>query len=150
MDWQLRRAGAEDVPALAVMNQRLIADEGSRNPMALPALAARMAGFLASGWQAVLIAGGGEPIGYCLFQVRPDDYVPDRQTVYVRQYFIASEHRRAGLGRAAFERIAADFFPADTAEIGLEVLTANPGGERFWRSLGFAPYSLALKRERAG
>ena len=147
MDWGLRRATRDDVASLAELKRQLIADEGSRNPMTLSQLAARMADFLATGWEAVAVTVGGEVIGYCLFQSRKDEYFPARAVVYVRQYVLRRDYRGAGLGRAAFERIVAEFFPPDTAEVALEVLVANRRGEHFWRSLGFAAQSVALRRE---
>jgi GNAT superfamily N-acetyltransferase len=64
--------------------------------------------------------------------------------VYIRQFFIAASHRRRGLGRACFERLRSEQFPPG-ARIHFDVLTLNPDGQRFWQSLGFQPYSLAMR-----
>lgn len=50
-----RQAITEDVPLLARMNQQLIEDEASRNPMSLSELENRMSNWLESDWLAVVI-----------------------------------------------------------------------------------------------
>jgi GNAT superfamily N-acetyltransferase len=141
----LRLADPQDAPVLAQLNRQLIEDEQSRNPMSLAELEARMRRWLAGDWSALLILCDGQVAGYGLFQLRCDDYFPEQTVVYVRHYCIARGFRRQGLGRAAFERIVADWFPAG-ATLELDVLESNPTGRLFWDALGFRPYCTTLKR----
>lgn len=141
----LRVATASDIPLLAEMNRRLIEDEASRNRMTLAELEARMQGFLESGWRVVIIENDG-PVGYALFQFRPDEYDADGTEVYLRQFFIEREHRRQGIGRKAYQALVADWFPAD-ATIVLDVLAANPEARRFWESMGLKAYCTTLRSQ---
>lgn len=146
---ELRRATLADVQVLAAMNQHLIQDERSRNPMSLAELEARMHGWLSGDWSAILIAQAGEVVGYALYQERRDSLFPEQIVIYLRQFFIARSHRRGGIGRAVMTAILADWFPP-SARIELDVLEANPVGHTFWRSLGFAPYATTYQRPPAG
>ena len=60
---EYRFATTADAPVLAEMNRQLTREEGHRNPMPLPELVARMAGWLAGEYRAVLFADGGRPWG---------------------------------------------------------------------------------------
>jgi GNAT superfamily N-acetyltransferase len=145
----LRRANLTDVPVLARLNKQLVADEGSRNPMAMPQLEARMTGWLSGGtYTAVLIYWRGEVAGYCLYQQRQDTHFPEQVVLYVRQFCIERSLRRQGIGRTAFERLSAVCFP-DDATLELEVLAHNMAGRAFWASLGFAPVCLTVQRAPA-
>lgn len=163
MRFGLRPASRVDLPHLAQMNQRLIQDEGSRNPMNVAQLEARLHGWLDSGaWTVDVIEtedGRGTTeeeelrttphalriIGYAVYQQRADDYDPSQPVVYVRQFYIERERRGQGLGRRAFAQLAEERFPPG-ATLVLEVLATNPRGRRFWESLGFHEYCTTLKR----
>lgn len=142
---ELRRATLADAPLLATMNRQLIADERSRNPMSPAELEARMRGWLAADWTAVLIVRADMVVGYALYQERRDPYFPARRTVYLRQLFVGRDQRGRGVGRAAVATLLREWFPAD-ATVELDVLATNPGGRRFWRSVGFAPYATTYRR----
>lgn len=146
-----RQASTNDVALLASMNQHLIADEASRNPMSLAELDSRMKNWLDGDWQAIVVELDEEPVGYMLFEFRNDEYRPSDKTVYVRQFFIAREHRCRGIGRRAFDLVTRMCFP-DAASINLDVLATNPRARHFWASLGFRPYcaTLRLSPEPAG
>lgn len=143
---QCRAATADDVPMLARMNQQLIKDEVSRNPMSPAELENRMRNWLEADWQAVVIEQDGEAVGYLLFQFRGDEYRPADSTVYVRQFFINRAHRNRGIGRRAFQLLTETCFPNVTSVV-LDVLETNPRARRFWESLGFHPYCTAMKLE---
>jgi RimJ/RimL family protein N-acetyltransferase len=144
--WPLecRPATLLDVPLLAAMNQQLIQDEGSRNPMTLAELEERMREWLASNWQAVVVEIDSEAVGYLLFQFRSDEYLPSDTTVYVRQFFIGRNCRSRGIGRQAFNLIRERFFPR-VSSVVLDVLEVNSQARRFWMSLGFKPYCTTMK-----
>jgi ribosomal protein S18 acetylase RimI-like enzyme len=145
---ELRRATLDDAPLLATLNRQLIEDERSRNPMSDAELEARMRGWLAADWTAVLIVREEAVVGYALYQERHDPYFPARRTIYLRQLFVGRDQRGRGVGRAAIATLLREWFPAD-ATVELDVLETNPAGQRFWRSVGFAPYATTYQRPPA-
>ena len=146
MNLSLRPATPADLPRLAAMNKQLIEDEGSPNPMTIADLQERMAGWLMTGrYRVETIIADESIIGYTVYSIRKDTYFPDKFMVFVRQFFIAREHRRQGIGTQAFKLLADTRFPTDCT-ISLDVLAANPNGQRFWESLGFQPYAVNMKR----
>ncbi|MDQ2628197.1 MAG: GNAT family N-acetyltransferase [Actinomycetota bacterium] len=149
MKLTLRDATAADAPLLGAMNRQLADDERSRNPLPAAALAARMEKWLGEGWRGVLVESEAQQvIGYALFQISADYYDPSIPEVYVRQFFIARDFRRQGLGRKAFALVASTHFPAG-ANVLLDVLATNPAGQQFWHSLGFEPYSTSMRRPQS-
>ncbi len=142
----LRSATQPDLPLLAAMNRRLIEDEGSSNPMDEEALRVRMAGWMRRRvYHFDLFVASGNPVGYAAYQVRREQYDPQRTNVFLRHLYIEREHRRRGLGRTAFELLVQTRFPAE-ASIDLNVLDDNLAGQRFWVSVGFAPVYTAMRR----
>ena len=101
----------------------------------------RMRSWLEQGrYQAALAASDGETVAYVVW--RED---PDYDDVFVRQFFVVREHGGHGLGHQLFEEAAAEFWPGRL--LRLDVNDSNPGGGRFWESLGFAPFSRLMRRE---
>jgi GNAT superfamily N-acetyltransferase len=139
-------AEESDLPPLARMNKRLIQDEGSRNPMSIGELEARMRGWLRGDWAITLFMEDSRIVGYAVHQERQDDYDASRTLIYLRQFYVEPDRRGRGLGRAAFEHLRRTHFP-DGAEVVLEVLASNPEGQRFWSSLGFEAYALSMRRK---
>jgi predicted acetyltransferase len=140
----LRTPTEFDLPILAQMNKQMIKDEGSRNPMSLEQLEQRMRNFLNEGWTVDLLINEGNIAGYTLYQFQCDSYDPDQTVVYIRHFYIVRDQRQRGLGRQAIQVLRQNRFPANST-ITLDVLSANPGGQAFWSSLGFEPYSTTLK-----
>jgi ribosomal protein S18 acetylase RimI-like enzyme len=137
-----RFASPADVPVLAAMNEELIRDEGHHNQMTRAELERRMAGFLDGGYTAVLFEEPGAPAaGYALYRMEPG-------YAYLRQFFVAHEHRRRGIGRAAFNWLRENPW-RERPRIRLEVLVGNQRGIRFWRSVGFEDYCLIMEAEQA-
>ena len=129
---------------LARLNRALIADEGSRNPMALEELQHRIGGLLKDGWQIDLFCRESDVLGYALYSIERDDY-EDAPFIYLRQFLIAREHRRRGYGLKAVEYLIQHAFPPK-AIVSLDVLHTNEAGRRFWEKAGFCPYYTNLKR----
>lgn len=149
MPCAVRAATLEDVPLLAEMNARLIEDEGSRNPMGVDQLRERMAGWLRAGWCADLILRDEDGVvGYALYQIRADEYFPDRQFVHLRQFFLDRPHRGRGLGSGALRLLRGTRFPAG-AYVRIDVLVCNPRGRRFWEKNGFGEYATTMHCGRA-
>ena len=141
----LRSATGSDHPHLAVMNAQLIKDEGSRKPMSLDDLAARFQHWSAESWQVMIIEAREETVGYSVFNIQPDEYKPQGRVVYVRQFYIAPEHRGRGLGTQALDCLVDKVFPKG-ARLEADVLETNPSGAQFWIRAGFRPYYTRLVR----
>jgi GNAT superfamily N-acetyltransferase len=135
-----RNATVEDAPVLAQMNHQLIRDEGHRNRMSVDELAQRMRHWLEGEYQAVLIEDREEIVGYALFK-------REAEWVYVRQFFVRSERRRQGIGRAAWAWLCESKW-RESPRIRLDVLVGNVVAIQFWRSLGFEDYCLTMELAR--
>ena len=122
---------------LGEWNRQLIRDEGHRNPMNTEELTARMAGWLGSGYQAVVFAAAGEPVGYAVYLAEPD-------TIYLRHFFIRAEQRRRGCGRAGFQILRDQVWP-EGVRLSVNVLCRNAAGVAFWHAMGYANYCLTLE-----
>lgn len=136
---QYRFATAEDAALLAPFNNQLIRDEGSRTPMNVAELTARMSGWLSGEYEAVVFEEDGSPVGYALFRREPE-------YVYLRQLFVLPERRRQGVGRNALRWLWRNAW-SDVPRLRIDVLMDNPVGREFWRSLGFREYSLTMEAE---
>jgi GNAT superfamily N-acetyltransferase len=158
MSLSICTAADDDVLLLAQMNQRLIEDEGSRNPMSLPELEERMRGWLQGGWHVDLVLASqaitGQPpgagrliVGYAVYQLREDEYDRSRPVIYLRQFFIDRPYRNNGLGTLALNALVRSRFPARCTVV-VDVLAGNPRGLRFWERVGFCPSMTTLKLDR--
>ena len=111
--------------------------------MEAAAIIARLRRWLANEYQGLLFELDSRPVGYALF--RPTD--PDLKGadgIYLRQFFIAREHRRRGLGSQAFGLFVDH--AVSGRRVVLEALASNPAGQAFWQSLGLRVYSVAFER----
>ena len=137
-EWVL--CDARDAEVLGAMNAQLSVDEGGEPIGPLPVYVARMRDWLETGrYQAAIAHRGDEALGYLLWR---DDQ--DYGDIFIRQYFVAREHRGAGLGRALFERAVSQFWAG--RPLRLDVYDSNPRGRAFWEKTGFAPYSRLMRR----
>jgi GNAT superfamily N-acetyltransferase len=137
-----RVATAADVPVLARMNQQLIEDERHRNPMNLTELEKRMRSLLEGDYTATLFEFGGQVVAYALWTEHPD-------WVYLRQFFVARDSRRQGIGARAVRVLVDEVWPADK-RIRVNVLIGNHPALEFWRAVGFVDYLITLEMERSG
>jgi GNAT superfamily N-acetyltransferase len=137
-----RPATVADVPMLARMNQPLIEDEGHRNPMDLSELKTRMRSMLGGDYTATLFEGDKHVVGYALWRDEPD-------WLYLRQFFVARDYRRRGIGAQAVRLLTEVVWPAEK-RVRVNVLIGNRAGMEFWRAVGFADYLVTLEMERTG
>ena len=137
-----------DLPLLAEMNKRLIADEGSCNPMTTAELQQRMSDWRSNGWEIRLFLDN-EPkrvVGYAVYQLRSDDYFPENKVVYLRQLYVERMMRSQGIGRRALQwLIEHEFLIA--CKVVIDVLATNPRGYAFWKRMGFEPYYTNMRLE---
>jgi ribosomal protein S18 acetylase RimI-like enzyme len=132
-----RRATVDDCALLAELNHQLIRDEGHRNKMTVHELEQRMKGWLASEYAAVIFETKGEVVAYALYRDEPDE-------LYLRQLFVARNHRRQGIGRAAMEILRTQLWP-NNKRLTVSVLVQNTAAVAFWRAVGYQDYSLTLE-----
>jgi ribosomal protein S18 acetylase RimI-like enzyme len=145
MSLTLRLATLQDATLLAHMNKRLVEDEGGNNPMTLEQLETRLKNWLHSEWRGVLFLNGAKVVGYTIYRLQRQEF-DNRDTVYIRHYFIERDYRRFGFGSEGLEKLRAEIFPKGVT-IYLEVLTHNERGRAFWQSLGFSEYSVTMRLE---
>ena len=126
----------QDIYLLAEWNKQLIKDEGHRNKMSLVELRNRMVKWLQGEYKAVIFEDD-LPVAYALFTENAD-------RVYLRQFFVAKEYRRQGIGREAIKILRDQVFPRNKRQI-IGVLTDNTRAVDFWHEVGFKDYSLTLE-----
>jgi ribosomal protein S18 acetylase RimI-like enzyme len=134
-----RFATVEDARLLAELNHQLIADEGHGNSMDMDQLEQRMLNWLDSEYQAVLFHRDRDVVAYALY--RNDEY----GRIHLRQFFVARNHRRQGVGRDAMRLFRSAVVPSGK-RIVIEVLTSNPAARSFWIANGFREYAVTLVR----
>jgi predicted acetyltransferase len=133
-----RLASTDDCPLLADWNDQLIQDEGHRNPMTVTELEQRMRAWLTTGeYQALLFEERGECVAYVL-------YSETETEIYLRQFFVVRDRRRAGIGRRIVEQLFTKLWPQHK-RWSVDVLTKNESALSFWRSMGYQEYSLILE-----
>jgi ribosomal protein S18 acetylase RimI-like enzyme len=133
-----RFASARDLPQLAIMNQRLIQDEGHSNPMTLSQLEARLADWLSdNSYLAILFHQNEWCVAYTILRDTPD-------YVYLRHFYVERAYRRQGIGRQAIRLLVEQIIPADRP-VRLEVLAHNERAIRFWHEVGFADYAITMR-----
>lgn len=137
LGWRI--AKESDVRTLAQLNAQLIEDEGHPQARSIAELEARMRGWLDGEYEAVLFEDGGRPLAYVLYRDN------EGRGIYVRQFFVARERRRQGIGRRAFALLLREVLPPDTRVV-LDVLMANERALAFWQALGFCDYARMLER----
>lgn len=96
-----------------------------------------MKDWLAADYRAVVFFSDGEPVAYALHRESPEE-------VYLRQFFVRRDKRRAGFGRRAIAILRQNIWPS-RKRLTVEVLCQNTAGIQFWRAVGYKDYSLALE-----
>ena len=135
-----RVATLGDVPMLARMNQRLIEDEGHRDSLDLTELETRMRSMLGGDYTATLFEQEEHVVAYALWTEQPD-------WVYLRQFFVARDCRRRGIGAQAIRLLTEEVWPGDK-RTRVNVLIGNRPALKFWRAVGFVDYLITLEKER--
>lgn len=132
-----RFASSDDAPALAALNEQLIADEGHHNAMKRPQLERRMRGWLDSEYRAVLFERATRTVAYALY--RDDEW----GRIHLRQFFVARDARRQGVGKQALRLFREAVVPG--RRVLVEVLAHNEAGKAFWIASGFREHALTLE-----
>lgn len=140
----LKIASNADISLLAEMNQDLIIDEKSLNPMTYEELCLRMSELINSDWIAYILEVKQKVIGYVLFKNGNNPFDGSKTEVYIRQYFIRPEYRNQGYGRKGINLLREQIFRNESAII-IDVLESNPLGKSFWESIGFETYYTNMR-----
>ncbi len=136
-----RNVEPDDHELVATWNRELQLDEGAAL-MEIYDISTRLRGWLSAEYEALIFEVGSSPIGYALF--RPTD--PDSEGsggIYLRQFFIARDHRRVGNGSQAFRLFVKKAVCG--RRLLLDALATNPSGQKFWKSLGLDVYSYRFE-----
>ena len=137
MSMRARAASLDDCAVLALLTRQLIEDEGHPNPMTVSQLEARMRAWLVSGeYRAVLFEEGGAIVAYAVF-------LETDQEVYLRQFFVARDRRRGGVGRRAVAELSSHW-PRDKRWT-VSVLAGNAPAIAFWHAVGYADYDVTMQ-----
>ena len=144
MKVQVQSAIESDLSLLTVMNQQLIKDEGSQNPMNNEQLRERMLDWIQGDWHVDLLLAGDEVIGYAVYQFRKGHYHTEVTDVYLRQYFIKREYRSKGYGLSGIEKLKKERFK-EVENLEIDELECNLKGQNFWRKAGFEPYYINMR-----
>ena len=136
-----RIATADDAPLLAGLNAQLIEDEEHGNAMSIEQLVDRMRVWLSGEYAATVFERGGETVAYALYRVSSDE-------VHLRQFFVARDRRRSGIGRRCMQILFSEAWPGDR-RITVDVLSGNGAAISFWREVGFSDYCLTLEIQPA-
>ena len=122
------RAEPADVDRLGELNKQLIEDERHPNPMDVAQLRQRMKDWLASGYICYLAKQGGRTIAYCLYR-------DDGAHYYMRQLYIAREHRRRGIGTRLLDWLYENVWTDKS--VRLDVLAHNTDAVAFYERYGY-------------
>ena len=137
-----RKAKAQDVSLLARLNQQLIEDEGHSNSMTLPELVERMRQWLGTGYTAIIFDDERGVIAYAVYQ-------EEAAQVYLRQFFVARDRRRCGMGRQAMNILFKQIWPPGK-RLTVSALWQNAPAMAFWRAMGYTEYSVTLEIQPPG
>jgi GNAT superfamily N-acetyltransferase len=106
--------------------------------MTLPQLEQRLGRWLAGQYEAALFEQGTQIVAYAL-------YKSENEYIYLRQFFVARDYRRRGLGRQALMILTTEVWPAHLP-VRIEVLVGNKVARQFWQALGFTDYAVTMER----
>lgn len=141
MELEIRRARAEDAPALFELITALAHYEKLDPPD--DEAKARM---LEHGWndrprfEAWLVESGGRPVAYAIAFETYSTFLA-LPTLYLEDIFVLPDFRRAGVGYHLFRRIAADAHARGCGRMEWACLDWNEPGLNFYRKIGADPLS---------
>ena len=105
--------------------------------MSVPELVTRMRSWLETEYQAYIFEDEFAIVAYALYR-------EDREHIYLRQFFVQRDKRRAGVGQQCMKILFSQVWPKDK-RITVDVLCQNEVGVAFWRAMGFTDYCLTLE-----
>lgn len=90
----------------------------------------------------------GTPAGYGLaFDVAGHAFMPEwTRSGYITQFLVSGQYRKQGIGTLMMDYINDWFRSRGLQKVLLNVDIDNEAGIRFWKSQGFEPYAMRMKR----
>jgi ribosomal protein S18 acetylase RimI-like enzyme len=153
-EMRVRRAGPEDVEAIAGLSATLFREAaGRREPGVNPDWPeARGRGYFAGlvagdGSVCLLAEAGGEVVGYLAARAREGTNLRPAKTAELESMYVREEYRNSGVGA----RLAEEFFVwaklrgAERASV--TAYADNGGAIRFYERWGFRPRSVSLDKD---
>lgn len=147
-DVTIRRATADDVPAILPLWQEMMDIHASLDPRFRPAVdgadywAEALDGWLKDENCCVFVAdAGGRLVGYIVGWLHqpPPVFEPDVYG-FVSDVCVAADCRQRGIGCCMFEALKAWFRQRGASHVELRVAAANPVSQAFWRRIGCEDY----------
>ncbi|MBW2092679.1 MAG: GNAT family N-acetyltransferase [Deltaproteobacteria bacterium] len=105
--------------------------------MTIRELEVRMRAWLAAEYKAVIFKNKTGILAYALYRY-------DLDQIYLRQFFVARNRRRQGIGSQAVKILFTEVWPKNK-KLLVDVLWQNKTAIAFWKAVGFKEYSLALE-----
>ena len=95
-----------------------------------------------------LVWADGVPAGYGLaFDVAEHPFMPEwTRAGYITQFLVSRSYRQQGVGHKLMDYIDDWFQSRGIRKVLLNVDIQNSVGIRFWKSQGFEPYAMRMKR----
>jgi GNAT superfamily N-acetyltransferase len=111
--------------------------------MSLEELVVRMRNWLTAEYQALIFEdpAAPAPVAYALLRDTPE-------WIHLRQFFVARDRRRRGIGACAVALLRDSVFPPDKPVI-VEAMAWNQPALSFWRAMGFADRYVGLESRPA-
>lgn len=170
MNWGVREARAEDVPAVAELYRRHLLYHVPFDPRYRPRPGAHYDVLFrerlhnhACGLFVAL--DGAQVVGFVLCRLngepRGGGWLPaglrrrlfggtnEPLTGTIADLFVHEDYRRRGHGSALVRRAMEWFAERGVREVGLGVMYDNEPGRRFWEAQGFQPYRLLMRQALA-
>ena len=130
-------AKISDIETLAVLNKRLIEDEGYPNPMTVEQLAERMIGWLQTEYRSYLGMIGDRIAAYCLYR-------DDVKYYYLRHLYVDREFRQQGIATQLLDWMYANIWI--DKKVRLDVLIHNERAIAFYEQYGFKTRVLRMEK----
>lgn len=92
------------------------------------------------------IADDDSEVGFVEYDVSQHWSRPEIKVGRIAEIYVDPQHRRAGAGRAAMERIIEQMAADGVAYVTLATSIRNENARRFWEALGFHEDRIEMKR----
>lgn len=133
---EIKKAEKDELKFVAEMTKTLFEDEPSDKIFTDEQFNNRLLSYINAGCEAYLFIDN-EVIGYALVDLVKTPY-------YLIDFFISRQHRRAGQGTMAFQKLLNKL---NTESIDLDVFCWNDRGRKFWESLGFKERAIIMRKD---
>jgi len=135
----IRTATADDVPVILAFIRELAEYERLSDAVVATEASLTTALFGQAPAAEVLIAElDGAPAGFALFFHNFSTFL-SRRGLYLEDLYVRPAHRRLGIGRALFRRLAALAVERGCGRMEWSVLDWNESAQRFYEGLGAVP-----------